>query len=693
VTGTKLQIIVRNPIQIDVFRKSCGARRSGATARLWIRLARAAVWSILIALAPLVPAQASDVLFLTKTSSDEVRHQVLRASQLYGLSVRIVFVDALPDSTSLMKTFNESSLVAVVVSADALSSLDRVATYRALKRAGTTPIPLLIVATGSQNMSVQLSRWSDGRIEGCKPIDDQKNEWNLMFARDANMLHQLAGLSTRSALGPTCGFVLSRGPSRVLIEMMSGTEQIATFVDLSIDAQPVFAVTAMHHVREADLVSAVSLQEAFSNIAGLLIFLQYAAGDRAWRTPGHFANLTIDDPWLTEPYGNLGYEALLHEMEQHNFHTTIAFVPWNFDRSKPDVVSLFQRHLDRFSICIHGNNHNHREFGDYATHPSSRQKDDIGQALARMEQFKRLTALPYEKVMVFPHAVAPEQTVEFLKEYNYWATVNSENVPMEAIAPKDPLFPFRPWTLAYGRFPSVKRVSAEVPVSITNIAINEFLGNPQLFYVHQGYFQGGIGAFDAIADEINRLEPAVEWRSLGYVARHLYLTRVRPDHDYEILAISSNLELRNPTNRIAVFHVHRQEDPKNPPLSVMVNGASIGYKTASDDVQFDVTLAPSESGNVEISYSGGRDLASFDVSKKSLLITLDRRLSDLRDQILSRSPLGRKIQYIYYKHGFDRLEKYLERMVGLLIAMCVGYLLVRMALMLKKHNKYARKLG
>jgi peptidoglycan/xylan/chitin deacetylase (PgdA/CDA1 family) len=630
------------------------------------------------------------VLFLTRTASDEVEHQVLRASQLYGLSVQIVFVDALPDSTSLMKTFNESSLVAVVVSADALSGLDRVATYKALKRADTSQIPLLIVATGSQNTSAQLSRWSDGRIEDCKPIDNQKSGWNLMFARDANIVHQLVGLSSKSASGPTCGFVLSRGSSRVLTEMQSGAEQVPTFVDLSIGAQPVFAVTAMHPIGKVESSGGASLQEAFSNIAGLLIFLRDAAGDRAWHTPGHFANLTIDDPWLTEPYANLGYEALLREMEQHNFHTTIAFVPWNFDRSKPDVVSLFQRHPDRFSICIHGNNHNHREFGDYATQPFSRQKDDIGQALARMDQFKRLTDLPYDRVMVFPHAVAPEQTIEILKKYNYWATVNSENVPMGSIAPKDPLFPFRPWTLAYGWFPSVKRVSAEVPVSTTNIAINAFLGNPQLFYIHQEYFEGGIGAFNAIADKINRLESSVEWRSLGYIARHLYLTRLRPDHDYEVLAISSNLELRNPTDRIAVFHVHRQEDPKSPPHSVVVNGAPIVYKTASDDIQFDVTLAPNESSNVEISYSGGRNLASFDVSNKSLLITLDRRLSDFRDQILSRRPLGRKIQYIYYKYGIDHLEKRIERMAGLLIAMCVGYVLLRMAVRLRKPNKCAR---
>ena len=30
------------------------------------------------------------------------------------------------------------------------------------------------------------------------------------------------------------------------------------------------------------------------------------------------------------------YKGLLQEMQKVNFHTTIAFIPWNFDRSRPE---------------------------------------------------------------------------------------------------------------------------------------------------------------------------------------------------------------------------------------------------------------------------------------------------------------------------------------------------------------------
>ena len=80
------------------------------------------------------------------------------------------------------------------------------------------------------------------------------------------------------------------------------------------------------------------------------MYLRAAAGDKAWHFPRQYANLTVDDPWLIEPYGHLSYAGLLAEMEKHNFHTTVAFIPWNFDRSRPDVVSIIRAHPDRFSV-------------------------------------------------------------------------------------------------------------------------------------------------------------------------------------------------------------------------------------------------------------------------------------------------------------------------------------------------------
>ena len=183
-------------------------------------------------------------------------------------------------------------------------------------------------------------------------------------------------------------------------------------------------------------------------------------------------------------------------MEQHNFHTTLAFVPWNFDRSQSATVSLLRTHLDRFSICIHGNNHDHREFGSYDNRPLWGQINDIKQALARMAKFSELTQLPYDPVMVFPHAIAPEETLAVLKRYNFAATANFLHEPMGTIAPSDPEFALRPATMAFANFPSLRRYSVEATIPPSQLAIDAFLGNPMLFYVHQGFFASGIDAFN-----------------------------------------------------------------------------------------------------------------------------------------------------------------------------------------------------
>ena len=103
-----------------------------------------------------------------------------------------------------------------------------------------------------------------------------------------------------------------------------------------------------------------------------------------------------------KPYGHLIYEDLLKEMERHDFHTTIAFIPWNYDRSEAETVALFRSHPERFSICVHGDNHDHKEFDDFESKPLSLQITAIKQSLARMEKFQSLTGIPYDNVFVFP---------------------------------------------------------------------------------------------------------------------------------------------------------------------------------------------------------------------------------------------------------------------------------------------------
>jgi hypothetical protein len=141
----------------------------------------------------------------------------------------------------------------------------------------------------------------------------------------------------------------------------------------------------------------------------------------------------------------------------------------------------------------------------------------------------------------------------------------------------------------------------------------------------------------------------------------------------------------NPTDRRVVFHVHKPEDPI-PPSSVVVNGSPISYQAALNEIRFDVILEPKQGTDVEISYGEDSTFVSADISKRSALITMDRRLSDFRDRQLSRSTFGRKIQFVYYNYGLDRLERLIERSIVILVVIITGYLLLSLALVRRKRK-------
>ncbi len=648
--------------------------------------------AILILLAFSISAWASVVVLVTSAGSDaSLRDQVNAATAFYGLAVQEVSLNSSADAVKALQAFKESDAVAVVLSGSALNSLDREVVFKALQRSDGRRVPLLIVMSTPDKSSTTLTKWSDGRVSGCIDPQSTEREGSLVFSQDREVVHELAGVSVKSLDQEACSLTIAQDPTvHVLIERRNQTVSYPVLVALTGHQQPI-SIAATSKRPEAQALHPLNLQETFSGIAEFMVFLRNAAAERAWHKPGSYANLTIDDPWLTEPYGNFSYKGLLQEMEVHNFHTTIAFVPWNYDRSATDVVSLLRDHPDRYSISIHGNNHNHREFGEYSSEPFSRQSRSIEQALARMNKFTAITGLPYDRVMVFPHAIAPAETLKLLKQNNYLATVNSEDVPLGSRPPDERLFALTPWTLAFNGFPTIRRVSAEVPVSTVNLAINAFLGNPQLLYVHQEFFQDNIGAFDPIADEINRLQPAVQWRGLGYIAQHLYVLRLRPDNDFDIRAASANLVLDNPTDRRVVFHVQRPEDGSVPLRSVNVDGYPVPYQALQNELRFDVTLEPRQSREVMISYGNELDLANVDFSKSSLLVTVDRRLSDFRDLHLSRSVLGRRIQAAYYSYGLDRAERRIERSVIAILVLIVACFLLRILVVRRRRLSEQRK--
>jgi len=627
---------------------SCDLRTISMTKRA-VGLTRGAAWlSLCLALLSL-HASAAHILYIGQPRvQDDTRRQISAVAAFYGLQVDDLAWQHGRPGPLAARSLNESSLVAVIITAEALPALSPEQSF-ALLHSRRSGMPLLIAGINDNTPPALLKYWSSGSVAACRrsPVAPVPGHYKIAGAGDVTQ--QLSGT------------ILPLERQQVLYLDLSGDAQPVVQASFAGSALPVLARTPspLRNVFFATEQPNIDIplapdpyrqQQVFAALVSPMIFLHYAAGEYAWHSPGAYANFTIDDLWLREPYGHVSFPALLEQAQQHGFHATIAFTPWNFDRSQPAVAALFRKHPDRLSICIHGNNHIHQEFGPFSTHPLEKQTQDIEQALARMEKFAQLTKIAYDPVMVFPHSISPAATFSALHRDNYLATVNSLNVPSDASTPPGLDFALRTATLQFSSFPSLRRYSAETDIPPSQLAIDAFLGNPMLFYAHESFFASGIGAFNSTADFVNRLQPSTQWRSLGDIVQHLYLEKLRDDGNIDIRALSGSIRLRNDQTRNVTFFIEKQEDA-SVPLIVLVDGQPFHFVRKGTQLTLQLPIAAGTTKLVEIRYPNSNNIAAVDISRSSPEATVIRLLSDFRDNAVSDTRPGRWFIRSYVKNA------------------------------------------
>lgn len=594
----------------------------------------------LLAVLAVHAAYCSDVVVVDAGPTPNYADQQLAAAaRVYGLDVQAVALKDASDCTRAIAAIGDPKSIGVVLMADALQSACGDRLLSAMDHEGKQK-PLMIAGITDRTNPAALTKWSEGFIRGSQRGSVSQGASYLVAPSDG-ITRQLGGAKL-PIRGTELQYLKLGGQtgSHWLIAASDGSNQYPTLAIANINGRQVFFVTAPPDSAATIPQDLLGSPFLFPVIAPQLLFLNYAAGDRAWHFPGHYANLTIDDIWLREPYGYVDYDALLQEMQQHNFHTTLAFIPWNFDRSQPALVTLFREHPDRYSISVHGDNHDHQEFGPFSIRPLSGQISDMKQGLARMAAFQRLTDLPWDPVMIFPHKMSPEGTLAALKRYNYWATVNADNIPSDATAPADPAFALRPVTLAFANFPSVRRYSAENLVPDWLFAMDAFLGNPILFYCHEAYFSAGIGVFDGIADKINHLQPDTQWAGLGTITQHFYLEKLRDDGNYDVQLLSPTIRLTSDPHHATVFFLQKEENGAVP-FSVSVDGQPAAYDFSQGVIRAQVAVPAGVTREFAVTYQNDFVPSKTDIAKSSLRIAVIRHLSDFRDDVVSRSGPGR----------------------------------------------------
>lgn len=628
----------------------------------------------------ILSAHCQDVLLLqARQGSDMEIDRINTVTTLLGLKPDMTYPDVLNLTMKHIRG-KQPRIQAILASADVLSSLEDKLQNRLLLLSQDNHLPVLIFGINPRTNPEFLHRWSGQILSDCRSNPDMARSAAIIQISKNPSNGSLAGLEIPSLVKPVCA--LSQGGKNI-------AEAIATASDNSHEnlvlarIGNIFFAPRLEFIKRSSGVVSSSITEVFSSVAPFVIFLRDVAGEYAWHLDGHYANFTIDDPWLIQPYGNLDYVTLLAAMKKHKFHTTIAFVPWNYDRSKPDIRDLFRENPKYYSICIHGNDHTHREFGDYSLSPLPKQTDDIKQAVARMEKFHSLTGVNYDRLMVFPHGVAPEATFEQLNRYGFLGTANSLNAPLDDQSQENPLDHLRPFTNKYQGLLSIFRYSAETPISDTDLAVQAYLGNPILVYAHQKAFRGGSKFIADVVDRINKTVPDVRWVSLGDMARHLYLQRKRDDgRGFDITMLSNEATITNSTATPSKYYIGLPVPPSDI-VDVRIDGKSVSPQKRSGFPLLQLEIRGGQSRTLVIKRIGEYELSDVIAGRSGERALVLRTISDLRDLYLSRVGIGRAVIQWYYNSRGDSVELFIEQkwkyFLGLLgVVICGLFIRFRM---------------
>jgi hypothetical protein len=630
----------------------------------------------------------SDIVYLDAGPEESIEYSNLQlACRFYGADLqRIVLSDGISESDWL-DSIDVDALSGIVINSSCLPKLDRGRLIGFLL-SRNKKVPLLITGLSSQTGKKLLGLWSGGSLAGMSEVSGSNLSDEVLVARLPELCGELAGqkiswstefFSTLSALE----FQSSEEMKKIIT--LAGQDNFNAypiFASENVDGFVTFFMASQNWrnqfhglsgLQEYKRQMAHEVYGHFVEIAPFFIFIRNCCFEK-WRAPYHFANLTIDDPWLIEPYGCLNFQNLNAEMKKANFHTTIAFIPWNFDRSRNDVVELMRSNRQRFSIVIHGNDHDHKEFDFHHGTPSgdsnvSKIHDlKIRTAIARMDAFSSKTGLGYERVMVFPHGMAPLLDIQLLDKYNFLATFNDETTtPSDLKKPEDPLDAIRSVSCKYEGFPIFRRYSPDY-VTLeklkSKIAIDLFLGNPVLLSSHSDMFCDEISAFNKYADFINTIQPKVKWGSLENISRYAYIFRYNEQGIIEVLSFSNMFVLENTKDTTATYLIYKEAPPDRVPS---VDNHSCEYNYVNGYFVIKMVIGPHAKSEVKINNKSNIDSTNIDPSITSVSVSLIRYASDVRDMVICRLPYGRAVANLYH-HWSILVGSWAD---SILIALCM----------------------
>lgn len=378
------------------------------------------------------------------------------------------------------------------------------------------------------------------------------------------------------------------------------------------------------------------ISEYFSRLLPHAMALRSIFGEESWHPREQHASVIIDDPLLRRDYGSLNFEVLLALMKQHNFHSTIAFIPHNFRRSSPRITRMFRENAGHFALCFHGNDHTGAEF---ASTDTALLNTLLQIAEHRMELHRKITGVGCDRVMVFPQGNFSVEAMAVLKCRNFDGAVNTIPHPMHKAISLTLGEIAQPAVLRYGGFPLFLRRDS-IHTQSADIAFNCFFGKPVLVVEHHSVFQHPELLVE-VAARINKVAPNIRWSNVGTMLRNSVLWKRAPDGVHHIRAYSRAVQVTNDSESAKRCSIEWNQSVQLEGMGEQVLRDGIPCMDFSADaagIRLSVDLPAGSLQTFSVVHQNPhRDLGDLGFRYKAKAF-VRRRLSEVRDNYLSKSP-------------------------------------------------------
>jgi len=368
----------------------------------------------------------------------------------------------------------------------------------------------------------------------------------------------------------------------------------------------------------------------FLSAVPVVLYIKWAFAETCWNAPQANACLVIDDPVLKSTHGFVDFQQLLSLMKRHNFSTNVAFIPWNWRRSAPEVVQLFRENPAHYSLSVHGCDHTRGEFGS-----SDRQRLywKTQQAIERMTQHQSITGISHDRVMVFPQGIFSEAAMDVLRRTGLIASVNNDVISADphprAITVSDV------WDIAVMRY-SFPLFTRRYPwEGIENFAFDALLGKPAIAVIHHDYCSDHCARLVNFIQRLNALHRAPTWRNLGEVVRRSCRQREVSLGAVEVQMYGTELRIENRSEQPKRFLIKRRDHEASAIQRICAGAQEISWKPVNGHIELEIELNPGENQVIQIRfYDAAEKRRSGDNLPYRLKAMLRRYLCEVRDNYI-----------------------------------------------------------